>query len=81
MNNGAGTGRLTSATFPVWLLTVRSLLLAVFLVLIGDRPFVPAVSAAPSKRHGVTADCRFRPHEPADSAFGAPVRNLKPDVH
>jgi hypothetical protein len=54
----------------------RSVLRA-FLVLGSDRPFVPAIRAAPSQGDGLPVDRRLRAHESSDAAFGAPVRKPK----
>jgi hypothetical protein len=55
--------------------------LGAFLVLASDRPFVPAISAAPSKGDGLPVDRRLRPHESSDAAFRAPVRKPKAQIH
>src|SRR5215207_8397751 len=55
--------------------------LGAFLVLGSDRPFVPAISAAPSKGDGLRVDRRLRPHESSDAAFRAPVRKPKAQIH
>ena len=46
-----------------------------------DRPFVPAVCAAPGKRHGVAYNRRLRPYQAANSAFWAREGNSKADLH
>ena len=61
--------------------TQRRSVLRAFLVLGSDRPFVPAISAAPSKGDGLPLDRRLRPHESSDAAFGAPVRKPKAQMH
>ena len=82
MNHGDGSvaRRHTGQTSHTRVARRRSVLGA-FLVLGGDRPFVPAISAAPSKGDGVPVDRRLRPHESSDAAFGAPVRKPKAQIH
>lgn len=55
--------------------------LGAFFVLGSDRPFVPAISAAPSQCDGLSVDRRLRPHESSDTALGASVRKPKAQIH